>query len=169
MQDAAAANNGATDKVVKLCHCCEENVGTKNSHVRGSFSFSATTVISSSGAREHPLPPPPTPQRHRIHHFLQFHCPFHNLSVHVRAGSQCRRPLPNAPTTPHQPVIPNPHDWILDVGNLCSKHDFLGMQMHATFVLKCGKCRLHMKQSNVMESCTMFMRFFPYFVILILI
>ena len=26
------------------------------------------------------------------------------------------------------------------------------LQMHATFVLKCGKCRLHMKQCNVMES-----------------
>ena len=41
------------------------------------------------------------------------------------------------------------------------------MQMHATFVLKCGKCRLRMQQCNVMESCTMFMTFFPYFVILI--
>jgi len=46
---------------------------------------------------------------------------------------------------------------------------FLGMQMHATFVLKCGKCKLCMLQYNVMESCTMFMTFFPYFVILILI
>ena len=43
----------------------------------------------------------------------------------------------------------------------------LGIQMHATFVLKCGKCSLRMKQCNVMESCTMFMTFFPYFVILI--
>jgi len=41
--------------------------------------------------------------------------------------------------------------------------------MHATFVLKCGKCRLRMQQCNAMESCTMFMTFFPYFVILILI
>jgi len=46
---------------------------------------------------------------------------------------------------------------------------FLGIQMHATFVLKFGKCGLHMKQCNAMESCTMFMTFFPYFVILILI
>ena len=45
----------------------------------------------------------------------------------------------------------------------------LGIQMHATFVLKCGKCSLRMKQCNVMESCTMFMTFFPYFVIFILI
>ena len=37
------------------------------------------------------------------------------------------------------------------------------MQMHATFVVKFGKCGLHMKQCNVMESCTMFMTFFPYF------
>jgi len=44
---------------------------------------------------------------------------------------------------------------------------FLGMQMHASFVLKCGKCRLRMQQCNVIESCTMFMTFFPYFVILI--
>jgi len=43
------------------------------------------------------------------------------------------------------------------------------MQMHATFVLKYGKCGLHMQQCNVFESCTMFMTFFPYFVILILI
>jgi len=42
------------------------------------------------------------------------------------------------------------------------------MQMHATIVLKCGKCELRMPQCNVMESCTMFMTFFPYFVILIL-
>ena len=46
---------------------------------------------------------------------------------------------------------------------------FLVMLMHATFVLKCGKCRLCMQQCNVMESCTMFMTFFPYFMILILI
>ena len=32
---------------------------------------------------------------------------------------------------------------------------------------KFGKWGLHMKQCNVMESCTMFMTFFPYFVILI--
>jgi len=38
------------------------------------------------------------------------------------------------------------------------------MEMHATFVLK---CRLCMQQCNVMESCTMFMTFFPIFVILI--
>jgi len=37
------------------------------------------------------------------------------------------------------------------------------MQMHASFVVKFGKCELHMKQCNVMESCTMFMTFFPYF------
>jgi len=43
------------------------------------------------------------------------------------------------------------------------------MQMHATFVVKFGKCGLHMKQCNAMESWTMFMTFFPYFVILILI
>ena len=43
------------------------------------------------------------------------------------------------------------------------------MQMHATFVLKCSKCRLYMQQCNVMESCTMFMTFFPIFVIFILI
>jgi len=42
---------------------------------------------------------------------------------------------------------------------------FLGMQMHATFVLKHGKCRLCMQQYNVMESCTMFMTFFHYYVI----
>jgi len=39
--------------------------------------------------------------------------------------------------------------------------------MHATFVLKCGKCGLRMQQCNVVESCTMFMTFFTYFVILI--
>jgi len=44
---------------------------------------------------------------------------------------------------------------------------FLGMLMHAIFVLKCGNCGLRMQQCNVMESCTMFMTFFPYFVILI--
>ena len=43
------------------------------------------------------------------------------------------------------------------------------MQMHATFVVKFGKYGLYMKQCNVMESCTMFMTFFPYFVVLILI
>jgi len=37
------------------------------------------------------------------------------------------------------------------------------MQMHATFVVKFGKCGLHMKQCNVMESCTMFMTFFSLF------
>ena len=41
--------------------------------------------------------------------------------------------------------------------------------MHATFVLKCSKCGLRMQQCNVMESCTMFMTFFPYFMIFILI
>ena len=37
--------------------------------------------------------------------------------------------------------------------------------MHVTFVVKFGKCGLHMKKCNVMESCTMFITFFPYFVI----
>ena len=46
---------------------------------------------------------------------------------------------------------------------------FLGMQMHATFVMKFGKCGPHMKQCKAMESCTMFMTFFHYFVVLILI
>jgi len=41
--------------------------------------------------------------------------------------------------------------------------------MHATFVLKCGKCGLRMQQCNVIEICTMFMTFIPYFVIFILI
>ena len=44
---------------------------------------------------------------------------------------------------------------------------FLGMQMLVTFVLKCGECRLRKQQCNVMESCTIFITFFPYFVILI--
>ena len=38
-----------------------------------------------------------------------------------------------------------------------------GMQMHATFILKCNKCRLCMQQCNAMEICTMFMTFFPIF------
>ena len=42
----------------------------------------------------------------------------------------------------------------------------LEMQMHATFILKSSKCRLCMRQCNVMENCTMFMTFFPIFVIL---
>ena len=42
-----------------------------------------------------------------------------------------------------------------------------GMRMHATFILKCSKCRLCMQQCNAMENCTM--TFFPSFVILILI
>jgi len=46
---------------------------------------------------------------------------------------------------------------------------FLGMQMHATFILKCSKCRLCMQQCNAMKNCTMFMTFFLIFVILILV
>ena len=46
---------------------------------------------------------------------------------------------------------------------------FLRMQMYATFILKCSKCRLCIQQCNAMESCTIFMTFFPIFVIFILI
>ena len=67
------------------------------------------------------------------------------------------------------PVIPNPQDLDIRCRKSMQLTWFLGMQMHATFVVKFGKCGLHMKQCNVMESCTMFMTFFPYFVILILI
>ena len=35
--------------------------------------------------------------------------------------------------------------------------------MHATIVLKYGKCGLRMQQCNVMESYTMFMTFFSLF------
>ena len=39
--------------------------------------------------------------------------------------------------------------------------------MHATFILKCNKCGFCMQQCNAMEVCTMFMTFFPIFMILI--
>ena len=46
---------------------------------------------------------------------------------------------------------------------------FFWMQMHATFILKCNKCRFCMQQCNAMEIYTMLMTFSPIFVILFLI
>ena len=49
-------------------------------------------------------------------------------------------------------VIPNPQDLDIRCRKSMQLTWFLGMRMHATFVVKFGKCRLHMKQCNVMES-----------------